>query len=379
MADDFSKPLLGTGRQRKGPNPVAILLTVLAVVLAGIAIWVMIDTGPKFSAAEDELANQAAANPANGEVIIRAGEDAQQSGVVITTPDGVQINGGTPAANATDAIALSPTPDPELLAPGPYGPLPKVADSGLRPFDAYARPEPAVAVGRTRIAIVVGGVGINQAGTELALQRLPPEVTLALAPYGNNLATWAATARQAGHELLLQVPLEPLDYPTTDPGPQTLITADAADENVDRLRWLMAQVTSYAGVVSYAGGRFLASTDALAPVMDELAARGLMFLDDGSVRQAQSSAAGTGVLPFARADIVLDTEISAAAIEAKLAELVSIAQSRGYAIASANAFPVTIEQIATWAQTLAAQGIVLVPVTALANDPQTDATRIRLE
>ena len=229
-----------------------------------------------------------------------------------------------------------------------------------------------------RIAIVVGGVGINQAGTEMALQQLPPEVTLALAPYGNNLATWAATARQDGHELLLQVPFEPLDYPTTDPGEQTLITADDAADNIDRLRWLMAQVTTYAGVVSYSGGRFLASSDALTPVIDELAARGLMFLDDGSVRQSQSAEVATGVLPFAKADLVLDSEISAEAIDAKLAQLVSIAQDRGYAIASANAFPVTIEQIAAWAPTLAAQGITLVPVTSLANDPQTDATTIQV-
>ncbi len=380
MTDDLSKPLLGTGRQRKGPNPVAIALTLLAAVLAGIAIWVMIDSAPKFSAAQTEFENQAAAaDTTNGEVVIRAADDAELSGVIITTPDGVQLNGNAPANTATDPVALSATPDPALLEPGPYGPLPTIADSGLRPFDAYARPESALSAGQTRIAIVVGGIGINQAGTELALQQLPPEVTLALAPYGDNLATWAATARQAGHELLLQVPFEPLDYPTTDPGPQTLIAADAAADNVDRLKWLMAQVTSYAGIVSYSGGRFLASADALTPVIDELAARGLMFLDDGSIRQSQSADVATGVLPFAQADVVLDGEISVEAIDAKLAQLVSIAQERGYAIATANAFPVTIGQIAAWAQTLAAQGIVLVPVTALANDPQTDATRIQLE
>ena len=145
MADDLSKPLLGTGRRRKGPGPAAIALTVLAAVLAGIAIWVMIDTAPKFSAAEDDLAANAAADAdtANGEVVIRAAED-QASGVVITTPDGVQLNGDAPATPAPEAVALSAAPDPALLEPGPYGPIPKVGADGVRPFDAYARPATAL-------------------------------------------------------------------------------------------------------------------------------------------------------------------------------------------------------------------------------------------
>ncbi len=378
MADDLTKPLLGTGRQRKGLTPFGILLTVLAAALAGVAIWVMIEAGPKFTAPDE--AGQATAqadSTAAGEVVIRAAEN-QQSGVVITTPDGARLTPDGQAATP-QPVALAPAPDPALLESGPYGPLPHIAANGVRPFDAYAGPAPAVSVGQPRIAIIVGGIGINQAGSDLALQRLPAAVSLALAPYGDNLAGWASQARQAGHELLLQIPMEPIDYPTTDPGAQTLIADDAAADNVDRLHWLLAQATSYAGVVSYAGGRFLTSADAMTPVIDELTARGLMFVDDGSVRQSQSANVATGALPFAQADMVLDGEISATAIAAKLDELVAIAQQRGYAIASASAFPVTIEQIAQWAQTLAGKGVVLVPVTSLANDPLTDATQVRLE
>lgn len=42
-------------------------------------------------------------------------------------------------------------------------------------------------------------------------------------------ATWktATRAREAGHEILLQLPMEPFDYPDSDPGPQTLLASAA--------------------------------------------------------------------------------------------------------------------------------------------------------
>ena len=114
-------------------------------------------------------------------------------------------------------------------------------------------------------------------------------------------------------------------------------------------------------------------------MVGELARRGLMFVDDGSVRGSLSGEAALGEVPFAAADIVLDVEVQPAAIAARLAQLTAIARERGYAVASANAFPATIEQIALWAETAGEQGFVLVPITSLANDPLTDATRIQID
>jgi polysaccharide deacetylase 2 family uncharacterized protein YibQ len=50
-------------------------------------------------------------------------------------------------------------------------------------------------------------------------------VSFALAPYGTDLEKLAERARADQHELLLQVPMEPFDYPDNDPGPQTLLTS----------------------------------------------------------------------------------------------------------------------------------------------------------
>ena len=112
--------------------------------------------------------------------------------------------------------------------PADTAPCPRVGAERHRPLDAYARPS-ETNPGDIRIAIVVGGLGIDADGTKQAIGTLPGTVTLAFAPYGNDLAADTAAARVAGHELLLQIPLEPFNYPKTDPGPNTLTANASAD------------------------------------------------------------------------------------------------------------------------------------------------------
>src|SRR5690606_38563163 len=95
------------------------------------------------------------------------------------------------------------------------GPLPRVSSSGLKPYQAYARPSISLqaAGGRKLIAVVMSGLGLSEATTNEAITALPGSVTLAFAPYGGNLNALADLARTGGHELMLEIPLEPFDYP----------------------------------------------------------------------------------------------------------------------------------------------------------------------
>ena len=63
-------------------------------------------------------------------------------------------------------------------------------------------------------------------------------------------------ARTEDHEVLLQAPMEPFDYPDNDPGPQTLLTSLTPDQNIDRLHWQMSRFQGYVGILSYMGARF---------------------------------------------------------------------------------------------------------------------------
>lgn len=282
------------------------------------------------------------------------GQLADLDKVVIHDPSdpGVQVLASLPRADLVETTA--------------DGPLPKIGEDGVRPLDAYARPTDAQS-GRIRIAIVVGGLGLDADGTRQAIDDLPGGVTLAFAPYGDDLGKETADARSSGHELLLQVPLEPFNYPKTNPGPNTLTVAASAAENLSRLHWFMGRMTNYVGVVNYMGARFTGEAGALRPVIGEIGGRGLLYLDDGSSGMSKAADIAPGVAPYLRADIVLDAELTAAAIDQRLDQLLAIARQRGYAVATATAFPLSVDRIAEFAKAAASRGFTIVPVSALAS------------
>ena len=372
-ADDLTRPL-GLTRARttnRGRLYGLVAGTAAVAVMAAAAYIVGATPAPTVTAtinvpppAAPNLADRTAAiAPAadpNEPPITGLQEITTSGGVVVPSSDRVVIHDPSEPL----PITLAALPDEALVEQGAYGPLPRVGADGLRPLQAYARPY--TDRGDALVAIVVGGIGIDPASSERAIDDLPGAVTLAFAPYGEDLDAWLRSARTAGHEILLQIPLEPYSYPSIDPGPHTLTTDSTADENLDRLHWLMSRITTYVGVVNYMGARFTSEPPALAPILEDVGRRGLVYVDDGSSPRSQASVAASGRTPFVKADIVLDADLSSAAIDARLESLLETARERGYAVATATAFPVTIDRIAAFARVAADRGVMLVPVSALA-------------
>ena len=199
-----------------------------------------------------------------------------------------------------------------------------------------------------------------------AIAKLPGAVTLGFAPYGAALAQQAAEARKAGHETVLQAPMEGFSYPASAPGPHTLTTAAASADNLDSLHWLMGRFAGYVAIANYLGGKFTADRHAVAPVLNEIAARGLGYLDDGSSpRSLAPDLAQALGMPSARADVIIDANPSSAALDEALERLVDLARQRGTAIGVASASPDSVEHLARWSSTLQAKGVALVPLSAL--------------
>lgn len=260
--------------------------------------------------------------------------------------------------------------DQRLLDTSRHGSIPKIGADGARPAEAYARVAslPAGASDKPRIAIVIGGLGVSATTTNDAITKLPEAVTLAFSPYGTDVERQVARARGDGHEVLLQVPMEPFDYPDNDPGPQTLMTTLLADQNLDRLYWLMSRFQGYVGVVNVMGNRFTASERSFTPILNEITRRGLVYIDDGaSPRSLASQIAGANSLPFAKAEVVLDAVPTPANIDRALTRLEALARERGMVVGIASASPAAIERIAQWAKAAESRGLVLVPITVAAN------------
>ncbi|OQM74694.1 divergent polysaccharide deacetylase family protein [Manganibacter manganicus] len=363
----------------RGSIMLAAAAVVLVVVSAAIALRdrpfrhpeTTAVTTPKIVAEVNPVATEpvrpapsasGAAKPTDGPKIIHIeGEGpASQPGGAIVIRD--------PSAVSQD-LRVAHLPDRALIEDSPTGPLPIRSVDGRRPFDVYARPWSGAR--GARIAIVIGGLAVSQTTTQAAIAKLPAEVTLAFAPQGNSIGRWMQDARHRGHEIVMQVPLEPFGYPSVNPGRNTLTIAASPPENLEKLRWALSRMTNYVAVMNYMGARFSSDADALQPVMDELAKRGLGYIDDGTSARSQApELALKDSVPFAVADTTIDQVQDRGAILKKLDELEATARAKGFAVGVGSAFDVTVDTVASWVEEAKKRGIEIVPISAVANDPQ---------
>jgi uncharacterized protein len=262
--------------------------------------------------------------------------------------------------------ATAPGTDTDLIEMTRDGPVPRVGANGMRPAQAYAQPSGAKP-NAPQIAIVITGIGGSNATAAEALSKLPAAVTFALSPAGGDLERLAGKARGLGHELLLQVPMEPPESVESNLAPQGLLASLSPEQNIERLHWMMSRFQGYVGVANRMGGRLAASEAALAPILREIGNRGLIYVDDGSSpRSLAGQAGGTGGAGFARANLVLDAVTSPVEIDRALAKLEGLARQNGIAVGFATAWPVVIERIAKWSKAVEGRGFSLVPITAAA-------------
>ncbi len=388
--DDLSTPLGQNARPRRrrrlpfgGIHVVAAALGLFLLTFAGFALFHQDRLGgePVARVALQPNVSKEATAPAADAVkpshsAAKTASSAPPSGQkTITIIDGssgarqdvvVASEGADPTASDTTISAIMSGINTRLLEKSRYGMIPVVAD-GLTPFTAYATGTPserAKAATMPTVAIVIGGLGIGAAKTTESIMKLPGAVTLAFTPYGSDPGKLVERARAQHHEILLQVPMEPFDYPDNDPGPQTLLATQSPEQNLDRLFWHLSRFQGYVGLTSFMGGRFTVSDDAMQPVIREAAKRGLGYLDDGSSPRSVAATLAQGqTMPFAKADLSIDAVPTAAEIDKALAKLEALAKTRGNAIGTASSLPVSIDRIANWARALESRGILLVPLT----------------
>lgn len=254
------------------------------------------------------------------------------------------------------AQGLPQAPFPDLVEQAPEGPLPRVAPDGRAPWRAYARPVDAAAAGRPRIAVIVAGLGLDSAVTEAVIAKTPAAVTLAFSPYSPDLQHWIGEAREAGHEVLLGLPVQSAAFPARDAGPLRLRPGEEDEKLLTRLRTVLAKGGGYVGVLAPPDGAL--DDDAMARVLGALRARGLMYVGAHPPAVPQAP-------PSAPVDVRLDRAPFRDALAARLQWLQEAARARGYVVAVTEPAPVVLHHLAQWLPMLADDGLSLVPVSAI--------------
>lgn len=288
-------------------------------------------------------------------------------------PNIIDISGDmtSPPLPKEEEIAAETPTEPQnlsLLEDSPHGPLPRIADDGNQPWQAYAQPI-ASQINQPIISIVITGMGLRQSSTRTSIEDLPAAFTLAFSPYGRDLENWAESARQFGHETLLMLPMEPIRYPANNPGPDTFLRDASTSENIEKMQRVMGRMQGYVGLINDMGSAFTASEDAMKPILVEAKNRGLMFVDARSTHFSVASALASDLdLPNAHNNRFLDHSPSEDSIRSMLSALEQTALSRGAAVGVARPLPVTLRLLQEWATKLQQEGrILLVPVSTIAN------------
>ena len=387
MSNHLDRPL---GQNLKPPKPVGILRAnavalILGLGIIGLSGFLALDRTPysqpavpavapvkQTTVAADEAKAAELALTESTKTQVASPQTADGAKIIHVIPSVNQVPGMlkiSDPSKVNQALSIAHIPEVDLIEKTTQGMLPVRAKDGRRPFDVYAK---AWSGSRgARVAIVIGGMGISQTSTQAAIEKLAPEITLGFAPQGNSLSRWAQAARRKGHEILLQIPMEPFDYPRVDPGRGTLLVDAGTDANLKVLHESMGRFTNYTGVMNYLGAKFTADPAALEPIMADLGTRGLLYLDDGtSARSATDAIAAHARAPFAQGNLVIDQTQDKNEILKALDRLEAEARANGSAIGTGTGFDATIDAVAEWAEGAKKRGIEIVGVAALARDPE---------
>ena len=269
----------------------------------------------------------------------------------------------TEPAKPPAAPAPAPSPAPAPPSPAPAQAVPPPSPSELPAWRRFAAAVPQPIEDRKLIAIVIDDMGVDRKRSARATA-LPGPLTLSWLPYAPDVGRQAAEARAAGHEILLHAPMQPQGH--EDPGPHALLVSLSADEIRRRVGADLDLLPEAVGLNNHEGSLFTRDARAMAPVIDELKRRGLLFLDSRTTGASiAADAARAASVPYAVRDVFLDNVTTVEAVRAQLAEVEAIARRHGFAVAIGHPHEATIEALEPWLRSLAARGFVEVPVSAI--------------
>jgi len=275
-------------------------------------------------------------------------------------------NNADNAAPAAPAQAPAAPGAPPSLAAEPPIPSQAAAPAPAAAPGVPVSPKQPEAPGAAKVAIIMTGMGLSKSSTVEAM-KLPPAISFSFSPYSSNLNEWFQAAKANGNSILLDLPLEPNDYPITDPGPYALLTSLTKEENLGRLKELLSLADpALTGLVASRDEKFSSSVENLAALLNELKNHSLrLYFANNNSTSPVLALSNSFDVPVFVSDVILDDKINDAAIKDKLAELEKAALAKGSAIAIARPYPLTVKEVASWIQTLEAKGIKLVPAAEI--------------
>ncbi len=220
------------------------------------------------------------------------------------------------------------------------------------------------ATGRPQIALIIDDLGYDYHIAEQFLG-LDATLTFAVLPFSPYQTRIAQSARSHGFEIMLHLPMEPVEYPRIDPGLGALLTDMTPDELIGQLRANIDSLPMAVGVNNHMGSRLTAASDRMKQVFTILKKRNLYFIDSRTTAQTQcENSARLLQVPFSHRDVFLDHQASPDAIRQQIKRLLAIAAQNGHAVGIGHPYAITVDTLRDMLP-LIKQQVELVPASAI--------------
>ncbi len=234
-----------------------------------------------------------------------------------------------------------------------------------RPRDPEQRPAP-------RLALVLYGFGDDAAQARRAFA-LPVPFAVAIVPGAKSSAELFRAAHESDREVVLHIPLEPVNYPQLDPGPGTLLVTTEPDRATGTVRRWLDQSGAVVGVANHMGSFATQDMTLMRAVYRELRRRGLPFIHVQPAAGAvcRSVAAEMGVV-YDEPDAVLDLEARATTtkgLDARWSGILAEARGRGRFTVWLRATPLARDWLARATARKRLGDVDLAPLSAVMRRP----------
>lgn len=223
-----------------------------------------------------------------------------------------------------------------------------------------------------KLAIVIDDFGYRPHNENQVLA-MPAAISVAVLPNAPHAREMATKAHNAGHEVLIHLPMAPL---SKQPLEKDTLRPDMSSDEIERIiRNAVDNVPYAVGLNNHMGSAMTSSLFGMQKVMQALARYDLYFLDSMTIgnSQAMRAATGTGVKVIKR-KVFLDDTQNEADIRRQFNRAVELARRNGSAIAIGHPHPSTVRVLQQMLPTLPPD-ITLVRPGSLLNEPQIDTSK----
>lgn len=194
-----------------------------------------------------------------------------------------------------------------------------------------------------RVAIIIDDLGYDEkiASKFLALDSV---LSFSVLPHSPFQKTIARAVHHSGRDILLHLPMEPLEYPQVDPGAGALLCSMTPDHLLDQLRKNLTAVPFVRGLNNHMGSRLTQDPAKMRQIFTVLKKQNLFFVDSLTSPQSYGQqAAHLLKVKFAQRQVFLDHDQDPYAIRFQIRRLITIAKEQGKAIGIGHPYPVTWE------------------------------------